>query len=47
VIESRFFGGLRLNVESILKDDLAKVLTDLQKGLKSKRHKDFVNSLTK
>jgi hypothetical protein len=47
VIESRFFGGLHLNVESILKDDLAKVLTDLQKGLKSKRHKEFVKSLTK
>lgn len=47
VIESRFFGGLRLNVEAILKDDLAKVLSDLQKGLKSKKHKDFIKSLTK
>lgn len=47
VIESRFFGGLRLNVDAILQDDLAKVLTDLQKGLKSKKHEDFVKSLTK
>lgn len=47
VIESRFFGGLRLNVNAILKDDLAKVLNDLQKGLKSKKHKDFVKNLIK
>ena len=47
VIESRFFGGLRLNVDAILSDDLAKVLNDLQKGLKSKKHKDFVKSLSK
>lgn len=45
VIESRFFGGLRLNIEAILKDDLAKVLNDLQKGLKSKKHKDFIKGL--
>lgn len=47
VIESRFFGGLRLNVDAILKDNLAKVLSDLQKGLKSKKHKDFVKKLIK
>ncbi len=47
VIESRFFGGLRLNVDAILSDDLAKVLSDLQKGLKSKKHMDFVKSLSK
>lgn len=47
IIESRFFGGLRLNVEAILKDDLAKVLSDLQKGLKSKKHKDFLKKLNK
>lgn len=47
VVESKFFGGLRLNVKAILSDDLAKVLEDLQKGLKSKKHKDFVKSLTK
>ncbi len=46
VVESRFFGGLRLNIEAILKDDLAKVLTDLQKGLKSKKHKDFLKKLS-
>lgn len=47
VIESRFFGGLRLNIEAILKDDLAQVLSDLQKGLKSKKHKEFVENLAK
>lgn len=45
VIESRFFGGLRLNVEALLKDDLAKILSDLQKGLKSKKHRDFVKKM--
>jgi hypothetical protein len=29
VIESRFFGGLRLNVKAIWADDLARVLSDL------------------
>ncbi|MGI8668257.1 MAG: hypothetical protein ACR2J3_00225 [Aridibacter sp.] len=47
VIESRLFGGLRLNVKAILQDDLQQVLSDLQKGLKSKKHKDFVKNLTK
>jgi Uma2 family endonuclease len=47
VVESRFFGGLRLNVPAILNDDLARVLSDLQKGLKSKKHTDFVKSLSK
>ena len=45
VIESRLFGGLRLNVKAILADDLAKVLNDLQKGLATKKHKEFVNQL--
>ena len=45
VIESRFFGGLRLNVKAILQDDLAKVLSDLQKGLQSKKHKNFIKNL--
>lgn len=47
VIESRLFGGLRLNVNAILTDDLARVLSELQKGSKSKKHKDFVKSLAK
>lgn len=45
VIESRLFGGLRLNVKAVLADDLAKVLSDLQKGLATKQHKEFVNQL--
>ncbi|MEP7038674.1 MAG: Uma2 family endonuclease [Acidobacteriota bacterium] len=47
VVESRFFGGLRLNVEALLNDNLAQVLAGLQKGLKSKNHQDFVKSLAK
>lgn len=47
VIESRFFGGLRLNVKAMLADDLQKVLTDLQKGLQSKNHREFVKNLTR
>jgi Uma2 family endonuclease len=47
VIESKFFGGLRLNTNAILKGNLKQVLSDLQKGLKSKKHQDFVKSLTK
>ncbi len=46
IIESRFFGGLRLNIEAMLADDLQKVLADLQKGLQSKKHKEFVKTLT-
>lgn len=45
VIESRLFGGLRLNVKAILADDLAQVLSDLQKGLATKNHKEFVKQL--
>lgn len=47
VIESRFFGGLRLNVEAMLADDLQKVLADLQKGLQSKKHKEFLKILVR
>ena len=47
VIESRFFGGLRLNVKAILNDELQKVLSELQKGLDSKEHRNFVKSLVK
>lgn len=45
VIESRFFAGLRLNVKAMLADDLKQVLSDLQKGLESKKHSTFVEKL--
>jgi hypothetical protein len=45
VIESRFFAGLCLNVKAILVGELAQVLRDLQKGLATKKHKEFVNQL--
>ena len=47
IIESDVFPGLRLNVEALLNDDLQKVSADLQKGLKSKKYKDFVEQLSK
>ncbi|CAN5302959.1 Uma2 family endonuclease [soil metagenome] len=47
IIESEVFPGLRLNVEAMLEDDLQKVLTDLQKGIKSKKYKEFVKQLSK
>ncbi len=47
IIESKGFPGLRLNVKAMLKDDLQKVLSDLQKGLESKKYKDFVGQLSK
>ncbi len=46
-IESEVFAGLRLNVEAMLEDDLQMVLVDLQKGLQSKKHKDFIEHLSK
>lgn len=47
VIESKVFPGLRLNVKAMLADDLQKVLRDLQKGLQSKKHKEFVGRIEK
>ena len=47
IIESKVSPGLRLNVKAMLKDDLQKVLSDLQKGLESKKYKDFVGQLSK
>lgn len=47
IIESKIFPGLRLNLEAMLKDDLQKVLADLQKGLKSKEYERFVEQLSK
>lgn len=45
VIESRFFAGLRLNIEAMLSGDLAKVLEDLQEGISSAEHENFVQTL--
>ncbi len=47
VIESRVFPGLRLNIKALLADDLQRVLSDLQKGLQSKKHKDFIGRFSK
>ena len=47
VIESKVFSGLRLNIKAMLAGDLRKVLGDLQKGLQSKKHKEFVGRLEK
>jgi len=47
IIESKVFPGLRLNVKAMLKDDLQKVLADLQKGLASSNYKSFVKQLSK
>jgi len=47
VIESKVFPGLRLNVGAMLADDLQRVLSDLQKGLQSKKHKEFAGRIGK
>jgi Uma2 family endonuclease len=47
IIESKTFIGLRLNVDAILNNDLRKVLDDLQKGLSSKKYKEFSIQLAK
>lgn len=47
VIESKVFPGLRLNIKALLEDDSEMILQDLQKGLQSKRHKDFIRRLNK
>ncbi len=46
VIASSVFPGLRLNVKALLAGNLKKVLAELQKGLKSKEHADFVKRLS-
>jgi len=46
VIRSRTFPGLWLDIEALLKDDMAKVLAVLQQGLASSEHKDFVKRLS-
>jgi Uma2 family endonuclease len=45
IVESRFFAGLRLNVEAMLRDELERVLADLQTGLQTAEHKQFVERL--
>jgi len=47
VIHSRVFPGLRLHVTAMLKEDLAQVLAELQKGLGSDEHRAFVEQLTR
>jgi len=45
VVHSQVFPGLDLAVEALLKGDLAKVLSELQKGLNTVEHAAFVESL--
>lgn len=45
VIHSEVFPGLRLAVPALLKDNLAEVLAELQKGLGSEEHAEFVERL--
>jgi len=47
VIESKVFPGLRLNVKAMVNDDLQRVSSDLQKGLQSKKHKEFIRRIKK
>ncbi len=47
VIESSAFPGLRLHVGALLKGNLKKVLSELRKGLKSKKHAEFIQRLAK
>ena len=43
----RRYEAMPENVKAMLKDDLQKVLADLQNGLKSKKYKDFAKQLSK
>jgi Uma2 family endonuclease len=47
IIESKVFPGLRLNINALLNDDLTRVLQDLQSGISSKSHKEFVKNSVK
>ena len=47
VIESKVFPGLRLNINAMLNEDLPQVSSDLQKGLQSKKYKEFAGRLKK
>ena len=46
VIESQVFPGLRLAVGALLENDLATVLSELQKGLSTAEHSAFVTGLS-
>lgn len=46
IIESKVFGGLRLNIKALLEENLQQVLADLQKGLQSKKYKEFAKQLS-
>jgi Uma2 family endonuclease len=45
IIASRVFPGLRLNVAALLRGELSQVLADLQAGIASPAHADFVRRL--
>ena len=45
ILRSRAFPGLRLAVRSLLEGDLAKALAELDKGLRSPEHREFVSRL--
>jgi len=45
VVKSEVFPGLRLVVTALLEGDLAKVLSELQKGLETDKHTAFVERL--
>ncbi len=45
VIHSRVFPGLRLRVDALLNGDLAGMAAELQKGLQTQEHAEFVRSL--
>lgn len=45
IIESRVFAGLRLNLKALLANNLTRVLTDLQNGVNSPEHLEFVERL--
>lgn len=45
LIGSRVFPGLNLNVTALLKGDLAEVLAEVQRGLATAAHQDFVERM--
>lgn len=47
IIRSRVFPGLWLNLKAMLAGEIARVLADLQRGLKSREHAAFVKQLSK
>jgi Uma2 family endonuclease len=45
IIRSRVFPGLWLMVSALLSEDMTRVLSNLQEGLNSTEHQDFIESL--